>query len=410
MPIEFQIQKFFEMKNVFKKVKLYTAKMQEGEKIDHFIKGRLWKEKMKNFRPDQVAIPFHFYGDGVEVNNPLGPHSKSGEQQFNYFSFPTIPAEYASRLENIFVAQIYPGMRCCNIEIIRTKSRRNQSLTKYYNQKPFLSAKYHAKFSNEQIYNNIVDLFTKLAEVGIVLNIDGEDIQVFFVCGLFIGIHYDIDVATENQTETGIKEFSIFNRIPLFHVIESSSVDLAHDVTEGTLHTIFTKSIGYFIKKQYSTIDDLNDRMHSMDFGEMENGNRPVDITIEKIKSGTLKMSSSEMFFFAHHFTLMIGDCVPNEDPVWQLLLTAIKFFDLCYLPSYDQDDIDALREEGEILNRGLMNLFNVNLKHKSHLSTHYDELTQDFGPLRYVVTIRYFSCTKIFCLFTFPQNRRFVL
>ncbi len=173
------------MKDVFKKVKLYTAKMQEGEKIDHFIKGRLWQEKIKNFGPDQVVIPFHFYGDGVEVNNPLGPHS--GEQQFNYFSFPTIPAEYASRLENIFVAQIYPGMRCCSIGIIRTKSRRNRFRTKYYNQKTFFSAKYHSKFTTEQIYNNIIDLLTKLAEVGIVLNIDGEDIQVFFVCGLFIG-------------------------------------------------------------------------------------------------------------------------------------------------------------------------------------------------------------------------------
>lgn len=205
--------------------------------------------------------------------------------------------------------------------------------------------------------------------------------------------NYDIDVAVGNQTETGIKEFSVFNRIPLFHVTESSSADLAHDVTEGTLHTIFTKSIGYFITKQYFTLDNLNDRMSSMDFGVMENGNRPVDITVERInsKSETLKMSSSEMFFFAHHFTLMIGDRVPNEDPVWQLLLTAIKFFDMCYLPSYNQDDIGALLEEGKILNQGLMNLFNVDLKHKSHLSTHYDELTQDFGPLRYVQTIRYF-------------------
>lgn len=110
MPIEFQIKIFLELPNVFEKIQLNTAKLQEGTKIDHFIKGRLWKEKIKNYRPDQFVMPYHFYGDGAQINNPLGPHAKPGEQQFNYYSFPTIPTEYVSRLENIFTAQIYPGM------------------------------------------------------------------------------------------------------------------------------------------------------------------------------------------------------------------------------------------------------------------------------------------------------------
>lgn len=110
MPIQFQIRKFFELPNVFEKVKSNTNKILEGNKLDHFIKGRLWKDKIKSYKPDQVVIPFHFYGDGAQINNALGPHTKSGEEQFNYYTFPTIPTECVSRLENIFVAQIYPGM------------------------------------------------------------------------------------------------------------------------------------------------------------------------------------------------------------------------------------------------------------------------------------------------------------
>lgn len=110
MPIEFQIKKFFELPNVYEKVKLNTIKIQQGNDLDHFIKGKLWKEKIKTYKPDQVVIPFHFYGDGAQVNNPLGPHAKSGDQHLNYYSFPIIPYEYQSRLENIFVAQFYPGI------------------------------------------------------------------------------------------------------------------------------------------------------------------------------------------------------------------------------------------------------------------------------------------------------------
>lgn len=109
MPIEFQIKKFFELPNVYEKVKLNTIKIQQEDGLNHFIKGKLWKRKLENYGPDQQVVPFHFYGDGAQVNNPLGPHAKSGEQQLNYYSFPTIPYEYQSRLENIFVAQFYPG-------------------------------------------------------------------------------------------------------------------------------------------------------------------------------------------------------------------------------------------------------------------------------------------------------------
>lgn len=52
------------------------------------------KQKLSNYEPDQLVIPFHFHGDGVQLNNALGAHLASGEQQMNYFIFPTIPNEY----------------------------------------------------------------------------------------------------------------------------------------------------------------------------------------------------------------------------------------------------------------------------------------------------------------------------
>lgn len=110
MPIEFQMKKFLELPNVFQKIKLNISNIQKETKLCHFIQGKLWKEKIKNYKPDQLVMPYHFYGDKIQLNNPLGPHSASGEQQLNYFSFPTIPYEYKSRLDNIFVAQLYPGM------------------------------------------------------------------------------------------------------------------------------------------------------------------------------------------------------------------------------------------------------------------------------------------------------------
>lgn len=109
MPISFQIKKFFELPDVFEKLRSNTLKLQQENKLNHFINGKLWKEKLKSYEPGEIVIPYHFYGDGLQINNPLGPHMKPGEQQCNYYTFPTIPSQYQSRLENIFVAQLYPG-------------------------------------------------------------------------------------------------------------------------------------------------------------------------------------------------------------------------------------------------------------------------------------------------------------
>lgn len=149
--------------------------------------------------------------------------------------------------------------------------------------------------------------------------------------------NYDNDVALNNVTSTGVHEYSSFNRIPCFHVTESSSVDLAHDLNEGLLHPSVSESILYFINKQYFDLNYLNDRMKSMNYGDAEKGNRPYKIAMKNLKKRKLRMTASEMFFFTHHVTLMVGHLVPDGDPVWQHLLTTIKFFDLCYLPSYDQ-------------------------------------------------------------------------
>lgn len=201
--------------------------------------------------------------------------------------------------------------------------------------------------------------------------------------------NYDSDVALKDPSGTGVNEFSPFNRIPCFHVTESATVDITHDLTEGILHRILPLSILHFIKQKCFDLACLNRRMKSMDYGEAEKGNRPIAITMKNLSNNKLKMSASEMFFFAHHLTLMIGDLVPDSDPVWQYLLTAIKFMDLCYLPSYSDDDLSALQIENEKVNKGLIELFGSHLKHKSHLGTHYAELIDEVGPLRYIQTIR---------------------
>lgn len=109
MPISFQIKKFLELPGVFKKILENAANIKRNGKLNHFINGSLWKEKIKNFDKNQIVIPYHYYSDGAQLNHPLGPHIRKGSEDFQYYSFPTIPTEYQSRLENIFLSYLFPG-------------------------------------------------------------------------------------------------------------------------------------------------------------------------------------------------------------------------------------------------------------------------------------------------------------
>lgn len=110
MPIAFQLKSFLELPDIFSQILTNTANIQRQPKLNHFINGKLWKEKLKNFTNNEIVIPYHFYVDGAQLNNPLGPHISKGEENFNYIILPTIPAEYQSRLHNIFVTSLFHGM------------------------------------------------------------------------------------------------------------------------------------------------------------------------------------------------------------------------------------------------------------------------------------------------------------
>lgn len=56
-----------------------------------------------------------------------------------------------------------------------------------------MKEKYVKTYSMSDIYGNTIDELSKLAHEGLILNINGVEQKVFFVCGLFIGIILDSD-------------------------------------------------------------------------------------------------------------------------------------------------------------------------------------------------------------------------
>lgn len=205
-------------------------------------------------------------------------------------------------------------------------------------------------------------------------------------------LNYFDDVLINDETKTGVREYSPFNEIPFFHVTDSSGEDTTHTVDEGILHYNLLPSFHYFIyEMEFFSLKLLNERIKSFHYAEEEKQNIAMPIFEKTLKEKSkFKMTASEMFNFAQNLIFIIGDLIPGNDPVWEFVLMTIKFFDLSYLPSYDENDLSELEETISLMHDRYKQLFEETLKPVHHISTHFPEDTRNFGPLKCLKTIRY--------------------
>lgn len=74
---------------------------------------------------------------------------------------------------------------------------------------------------------------------------------------------------------------------------------------------------------------------------------------------------------------------------MWKFVLTTIKFMDLSSLPSYEPTDILELKNTIQIMLLNYKILFTKRLKPVQHFATHFPSNIEDFGPLRYITSMR---------------------
>ncbi|ODM88275.1 hypothetical protein Ocin01_18408 [Orchesella cincta] len=79
--------------------------------------------------------------------------------------------------------------------------------------------------------------------------------------------NYEEDVAAEDFPLTGINFESILNELPYLHVTQIYVFDIMHDILEGVAPDLLLNTINYFIKKKILTLDKLNHRLESFDYG-----------------------------------------------------------------------------------------------------------------------------------------------
>ncbi|XP_055914184.1 uncharacterized protein LOC129947585 [Eupeodes corollae] len=397
LPLRSQFRKFFEKENILFETLKYMNFLYSDKKYINYIQGPHWKKKLDMY-PGKTLMPYFLYADDFAINNPLGAHATTHSVCNFYYSFPCFPKR-SSKLESIFLAAV-----------IKSKDLKN--------------------IGNEDCLHYLIEELISLEETGVeILAGNGEMHRVHFIMALFLGdnlgvnslldfsksfsstsfcrfcklnrencnklsvelpehirtvANYDYDVSLCDPKNTGITKESPFNKIPSFHVVENFCVDAMHDLCEGIFHYDLCHIILYLIQEmQYLTLEMLNKRKQTFDYGPTEIGNFSTELTMNHLKNKHLKMTAREMLTFTMYLPLMIGDLIPSDDEVWLFFLELIDITDLILSFEVTELVTSSLQSKIKHHNEQYVKLFLDNLKPKFHFLTHYPTIMQKSGPAR---------------------------
>jgi len=194
-------------------------------------------------------------------------------------------------------------------------------------------------------------------------------------------------------SNSGISESCVWHDVRGFQVLDQTEVDIMHDYLEGVYKYDLSFLILYYVLElKLFSLQVLNERILCFYFGP-DKGSKPSVLNMNHIKKSTVKLSASEMISLVRYFGLIIGDFIPQNDPVWELYILMRKIFDLLISTSFQKGcSSELLQTLVAEHNELYLKYSKSHLKPKFHYLLHYHSMMDKFGPLILLWSMRFES------------------
>lgn len=395
IPMNKILKSFLEIPEVFRTIIDYQEKFLCDQNygknglMSNIIHGSLWKNR-KNVCDKKHILPIILYFDDFETGNPLGSHAGFYKMGAVYFTIATIPPEYGTRLENIFLAYIFHSTDRVHYGNEITFNIIINQLNQLENEGIFIET--------EQGTHNI--FFSLAAIIGDNLGIHSifglhENFSSNYYCRFctapkaemtnqisekeqYIRLKNDYEGHVSNQI--GIKEFCIWHKLNNFHLYENLTCDIMHDLYEGMFRYDMALIISALISKNFFNLDNLNSRLKYYTYENFEK-NIPPDIKKEHLNNGSIISSAAEMLCLVKNFRILIGDLVPVNNRIWEFYLILLDLVEILTSSTISKSTLDLLKTLVEEHHSLYTELFKIGLKPKHHFLVHYVRVIEKIGP-----------------------------
>lgn len=402
IPLRRVLKKFLELPGMFQMIMEYKEELKNEKKVvSNIFQSPVWAKKEQSLG-DKIGLPILLYGDEYGTNNPLGGHQKEGKVGALDIVLPFLPPEFQSKVENILQLALYknadltyvplknilaPVVRELNyLESNGIQIETPEGTFNVY----FLLVKFIGdNMAANQIFGFTTGFSAKVpCRFCLTQSSEFKNVLCESDCELRTVLNYKRDLERKDEVKTGIVGESALKNIKTASMFDLMTVDVAHDYLEGVCQYDLGLVLNYFIKNKFFTLEQLNERILTFDYGDDEKRNRHV-VKQSHIGDKCINMYASEMLCLIRNIGVLIGDFVPKGNVYWQIVISLKEILDILISPVV-HDGIPIYL--AHLIRRHLSMLVSLDEKHlvvKHHMLPHYPKCIEETGPIWNMNTLR---------------------
>lgn len=207
--------------------------------------------------------------------------------------------------------------------------------------------------------------------------------------------HYQefiVEKATNKKLthKIGVKNVCLLSGLYYFDMFSAMSFDAMHDILEGVLQYVL-KYIGkYMISQKILTLDEINARIESFDYGPINQSDKPSTFKVTK-KGHLINQRACQAWCLLSVFPLMFADVMTTiHKPKFKLITTLVEIARIVFSPVINTSMIKSLQSLIEVHHRIVINHFQIALPAKFHFLIHYPKMIERLGPPVYYWCMRF--------------------
>lgn len=216
-----------------------------------------------------------------------------------------------------------------------------------------------------------------------------RDVESYnIICGNLSKSNNDLKISK------GVKQYCILNDLNHFHMLENYTVDIMHDLLEGTVPFLLENLFKYCVKgKNLFSLKKLQNMVKFFDYGYLNKKSVPSKIKLE----GNLGQSASQMHCLIKNIPFILFHYKNELNEVWPAVQSMLMILEIVFSEQISENDIKRLEAVTESHLKLIIGLFSCNLIPKHHLMLHYPRVIRSMGPLVHLWSMRFESKHKIF-------------
>lgn len=177
----------------------------------------------------------------------------------------------------------------------------------------------------------------------------------------------------------GIKTMCALNSLNNFHILTNASVDLMHDIFEGSVGFLLYQVFNYCITHKIASIEQLQFLVQYYYYGEISKRNIPSKLMIDKKNVG---QNASQAKCLILHLPFILFKFQDALKPIWLAVQSMLQIIHILLSDEMDEIDLERLSELITTHNECFQLYFQIPLKPKQHFLLHYVRVIKAMGPV----------------------------